>query len=899
MTLKGSQKELQPYLSDVEIIQRELNTNFEGLSDDEAKLRLIKYGYNELTRKKKRSFWLRFIEQFKNYLTLILLIASGFSILIGEISDALIILSIVVAAAGLSFFEEYRSDKSIEALQKMTAPITTVKRGKIEKQISTVEVVPGDVLILHTGDKVAADARVFESINLRTDESSLTGESVPTSKHIESLPRDTDLGDRANMVYMGTIVVYGRGTAFVSNTGMTTEFGKIAGSLEETEAKTPLEERLDKTGKSLGQLCLVAAVIVASLGLIRGESLVDVVLFTIALAVAAIPEALPAVVTSALAIGTRRMAKRNALIRRLPAVETLGSATVICSDKTGTMTKGEMTVRKAYIQEQIMEISGIGYEPNGEFSINGQRMDPKDSSALIRASEVIALCNDAKLEHSDARWKVLGDPTEGALLTAAYKAGVDDTFIKEHPRHVEIPFTSERKMMTTVNIAGENYLLCSKGATEVLLNKCNRIHYSQGVRELTDFDKKEILKINEAFAEEALRVLAAAYKEDILDHNAIDESSEKDLIFVGLFAMIDPPREEVKEAIRKCERAYIKVIMITGDNLITAKAVAKELGMIKADSVVLSGAEVEKMTDAELEKNIDQLAVCARFSPEHKLRIVKTLQKHGHVVAMTGDGVNDAPAIKTADIGVAMGITGTDVTKEAAAMVLADDNFATIVAAVEEGRGIYDNIQKYLTFLLRCNIGEILIPLVASLMGLPLPFTAIHYLWINLVTDGLPAIALGVDPAELDIMERPPIKQKQSIFTKEIKQMLVLTPPLVTVVILFFFQTTINGGLTEARTTIFTMLIIIELLLAWGGRSIKYHLFKVGLFKNKWLLIAIASSFALQLVVLSTPQLYTSFDVVPLSLLNWYYIIVASFGVFFIVQLWLYLRNRLFSSEAR
>ena len=649
---------LLPHIRDVENILEAFETDDKGLSDEEAKQRLSKYGSNELTKRKKRPLWLHFLEQFKNYLTLILLVATGFSILIGEVYDALIILSIVVAAAGLSFFEEYRSDKSIEALRKMTAPTTTVRRSNIEKQIETVEVVPGDILILHTGDKVAADARVLESVNLRTDESSLTGESVPISKHNKPLPENTELGDRTNMVYMGTVVVYGRGTAIVANTGMATEFGKIAGSLEENETKTPLEERLDKTGKSLGQLCLVAAVIVAAIGLFRGKPLLEVVLFAIALAVAAIPEALPAVVTGALAIGTRRMAKRNALIRKLPAVETLGSATVICSDKTGTMTKGEMTVRKVFVPKLTFEVSGVGYEPAGEYSLKGQRINPSEYPSLVQAAKVMALCNDARLELVEGRWKLAGDPTEGALLVAAAKAGIGSEYVKAHPRRAEIPFTSERKIMTTIHPNEESLFICIKGAVEVLLPKCTHVLDANGVRTITNDDRMEIQQEGETFASEALRVLAAAYKEVPQTFDSTDENVvERDLIFAGLFAMIDPPREEVKEAIQKCERAHIKVIMITGDNLLTAKAVAKELGMLKEESVVLTGTDVEKMSEEALEDIIDRLTVCARFSPEHKLRIVKALKKHGHIVAMTGDGVNDAPAIKAADIGVAMGIT--------------------------------------------------------------------------------------------------------------------------------------------------------------------------------------------------------------------------------------------------
>ncbi len=883
----------QPHTVDVKESLRQLDTNLVGLTEFEASHRLQKFGPNELAKGKKSPLWLSFFEQFKNYLTIILLIATAFSVLIGEISDALIILAIVVASASLSFFEEYRSDKSIEALQKMTAPTTTVRREGLEKMIRTADVVPGDILILHTGDKVAADARVIESFSLRSDESPLTGESVPVSKSIETLSFGSELAERTNMVHMGTVIVYGRGTAAVTATGMGTEFGKIAGSLEEEKTKTPLEERLDKTGKTLGQLCLVAAAIVAGLGFVRNEPLLDIALFAIALAVAAIPEALPAVVTGALAIGTRRMARRNALIRKLPAVETLGSASVICSDKTGTMTRGEMAVRKVYTSQMTLEVSGIGYAPIGEYTLNGNRIDPNNHQSLTQASKVVALCNDARIEQSDGRWKTLGDPTEGALLAAAFKAGITVDYVQNHPRRSEIPFTSERKMMTTMHLVEEKCIfICSKGAAEVLLPRCSKIHEAAQIRPITEMDREDIQKVAEEFAGQALRVLAVAYKVAEPEFDISDEkNAENGLVFAGLFAMIDPPREEAREAIRKCERAQIRVVMITGDNLLTAKAVARELGMLREDSLVLTGTEIENMSDQKLESVVEHLTVCARVSPEHKLRIVRALKKNGHVVAMTGDGVNDAPAIKAADIGVAMGITGTDVTKEAAAMVLADDNFATIVAAIEEGRGIYDNIQKYLTYLLRCNIGEILIPLAASIMNIPLPLSAIHYLWINLATDGLPALALGVDPPEPDLMERPPRDPKQSIFTREVRANLIYTPLLVAAAVLYFFSSTLSHGLIEARTTAFTMLVAIELFLAWGSRSLKRTILQVGPFRNKWLLASIAISLSMQLVVVSVPMLYKSFDVTALTLEDWSLIAIASIGVFVITQATIWVRR--------
>ncbi|RLF99623.1 MAG: ATPase, partial [Thaumarchaeota archaeon] len=666
-----------------------LKTKPQGLDEDEAKERLALYGPNELRRERGRSRLTIFLNQFKNVLILILLIATGLSIIIGEVLDAALIITIVIVSAILGTFQEYRAEKALEALRKLTAPEATVIRSGIEKRVLAREIVPGDILVLTAGDRVPADARVFESHELKLDESSLTGESTTVTKIVDPLPKDTSLADRLNMVYAGTVVVYGKGKAIVVATGMNTEMGKIAEMVQEVkEEKTPLEKRTDQIGKILAYLCLSVAVIVAGIGFfVWHYDLLTMAIWAISLAIAAVPEALPAVVTGALAIGMYAMARKNAIVRKLPAVETLGCTTIICADKTGTMTKGEMTVRKIYLKkfkDELIEVTGAGYEPKGEFRIGRNPINPLKLKEMDLLLLGCLLCNDAGLERIEDRWIVRGDPTEGALKVLSRKAGLTDEVKSLYPRIDEVPFSSERKRMTTFHRTENGKIIAfMKGAPEVILSRCSTLMVDGRVIDLSENDVKEILRINDDMASKALRNLAFAYKVFDKIPEKVDESIERDFTFLGIVGMIDPPRPEVKEALELCRKAGIKVVMITGDHKLTALAIARELKIFKDGDIALTGKELDSMSDEELEKIVEKVTVYARVSPKDKMKIVKALKKKGHVVAMTGDGVNDAPALKSADIGVAMGITGTEVAKEASDMVLSDDNFATIVSAVK------------------------------------------------------------------------------------------------------------------------------------------------------------------------------------------------------------------------
>jgi len=873
---------------------KRLGTGPNGLTDEEAARRLEIYGPNELREEEKKSRLVIFLEQFKNYLILILLGATALSLVLGEIVDAITILAIVFACAFMGFVEEYRSERALEMLKKMAAPTATVVRNGEEKEIPARELVPGDLVVLSTGDKVPADLRLVEAVNLRMDEAPLTGESTPVDKITDPLPEETPVPDRKNMAFSGTTVVYGRGKGVVVATGMDTEFGKIAAMVQEVEEEvTPLEKRMAHIGKWLGTLCLVVCLAVAGLGIIKpilqGVRITfDYVLYMIewgvSLAVAAVPEALPAVVTGALAIGVHEMAKRNAIVRRLPAVETLGSTNVICSDKTGTMTKGEMTVRRIYYVGKMIDVTGAGYEPKGEFFIVGSRekIDPLDDPGLSLMLRAAALCNDASLAFSEGRYVIRGDTTEGALVVVAEKAGLDvEALREEYPRIGEVPFTSERKRMSTIHRTPEGEIhVYIKGAPEIVLEKCDFIWDKGGPRPMTDEDRARILKVNEEMASQALRNLAIAYKVLKEPLEKYDESLEEgSFTFLGIMGMIDPPRDEVREAIKVCENAGIKTVMVTGDHKLTAMAIAKELGMdVKR---VLTGAELDKIMDEELEKIVEDVTVYARVSPEHKVKILKALKKKGYRVAMTGDGVNDAPALKKADIGVAMGITGTDVSKEASDMILTDDNFATIVAAVEEGRRIVDNIKKYLVYLMQCNIAEILIMVVAFMLGLPLPLTPAQILWVNLSTDGLPAIALGVDPAEPDVMKRPPKDPQEVIFSRSVKLYLTLVPIAITalwaLVYIRFFRTL---SYPVAMSTLFLTVILTELAVAISCHSLEKPLAAAGPFTNKFLWAAVLSQVVITVPLFYVPSIARAFRVVPLGLDSWLWAIGVALIVF-------------------
>ncbi|HOI45036.1 MAG TPA: HAD-IC family P-type ATPase, partial [Candidatus Aminicenantes bacterium] len=691
----------------------------EGLSDAEVKKRLERHGFNELKKEEKVSPWTIFFAQFKNILIIILLAATLLSALVGEVFDAVLILVIVIFCAVLGFFQEYKAERALDALKKMLSPSVRVIRGGKEHEIPSKELVPGDILLLEAGYKIPADARLIETASLKCDEAALTGESLPVTKDTQPVSQATRVADQKSMIFTGTAVTYGRGKAVVTSTGTKTEFGRIAEEVAAVRTeKTPLEKRTDEIGRWLGVISLVICLLIALISLIR-ESItgtidlpfiIKIVMFAVSLAVAAVPEALAAVVTGALAIGMHQMAKKNALIRKMPAVETLGCTTVICSDKTGTLTKGEMTIREINALGRSIEVTGVGYEPKGEF----KGLDESDASSrgaielLLKAG---VLCNDSSLDEQDGRWLVKGDPTEGALIVAAAKRGMNPVEIRiQNERIEEMPFSSERKRMTTVHKMTDGRTFAfMKGAPEVVLERCLAVRDKTGVRQLEDDDRADIQGANARMAQKALRVLAFAVREIRCDHDFCEETVEQDMIFLGLMGMIDPPREEAKKAIQVCRDVMIKPVMITGDHKLTAIAVAEEIGIRREGDLALSGEDLEKMSDEELEAVIRQTTVYARVSPADKIKIVRVWKKLGEVVAMTGDGVNDAPALKQADIGVAMGITGTDVAKEAADMVLTDDNFATIVGAIERGRWIYDNIKKYLAFLLRCNITEVLV----------------------------------------------------------------------------------------------------------------------------------------------------------------------------------------------
>ena len=858
----------------IDEVSRDLGASNEGLTNQEAERRLVEFGPNELQAEKQVSPLQIFIGQFKSILIIILFFATIFSAVVGEIINAIIILAIVIASAGLGFFQEYRAERALEALKKMLSPAITVVRDGKEKRLDSSKLVPGDVIILEAGDKIPADARLFKIANLNVDESSLTGESIPVTKKLDSLSVDTYVADRKNMVYSGTAVTYGRARAFVTSTCMRTEFGKIAKEVTTTtKEKTPLEIRTESIGKWLGVLCLGACLVVVVFGILREylitglvstEFLIGLVMFGIALAVAAVPEALPAIVTGTLAIGMNKMAKRNALVRRMPAVETLGSTTVICSDKTGTLTKGEMTVRQLYLNNQSIDVTGVGYEPKGHLKINEIKVDSHQKIFSLWGMASI-LCNDASLEKAreGGNWHIIGDPTEGALIVAGEKAGFRQDDIREkYPRVSELPFSSERKRMSTVHQSKEGKkLVFTKGAPEIILERCSSIHENGTPQRLLLDKKRQIHEINEKMAAQALRVLAVAYKEIPDSTNDFDEKTlESDLIFLGLIGMIDPPRAEAKIAVKRAKQVGMKSIMITGDHKLTAVAIATEMGIYEDGNIAMTGDELERISDEELQNMVAIVTVYARVSPLHKLKIVKAWKKRGEVVAMTGDGVNDAPAVKNADIGIAMGITGTEVTKESSDMVLADDNFATIVQAIEEGRIIYDNIKQYLTYLLKSNIVELIVIGGGVLAGLPLPLLASQILWVNLITDGPPALALGVSPPSPDVMLRPPRDPKESIFSSEVKSMLTLIPLVHSPILLYIFISSLNQGVNVARTSLFIMFIFFELVVALNCRSLKYSIFKVK--PHKILSLAVIGSALSTVILFLIPQLRSAFELV-------------------------------------
>jgi Ca2+-transporting ATPase len=870
-------------------ILSQLGTNpQQGLTAEEARRRLQEHGYNELKKEAKASPFLLFINQFKNTLIVILAVATILSAIIGDLLDAAIILAIIVFCALLGFVQEYRAERALDALKKMLTPTITALRGGKEEEIPSKDLVPGDIILLEAGDKIPADGRVIEVHSLQCDEAPLTGESFPVEKDLKVLPDSVPVGDRKNMVFTGTAVSYGRGKAVVTDTGVKTEFGKIASELATvSQEKTPLEKRTEEIGKWLGIIAVSVCALVVLTSIIREaiggtldlQFILTMLLFAIALAVAAVPEALAAIVTGALAIGMHEMAKRNALVRKMPAVETLGCATVICSDKTGTLTKGEMTVRRVFGGGKFVDVSGVGYAPGGGLT------DASDNSSLAMLFKGGILCNDSSLMEDGGKWSIKGDPTEGALLVLGAKAGLEREQIRaQAPRIGEFPFSSDRKRMTTIHRTQDGNKAFIKGAPEVILDRCSSLVNGDEITVLDDSERKNILAANEEMAMDALRVLAIAYKDLPPADDYNEETIETGLVFLGLIGMMDPPREEAVEAVRVCRQVAIKPIMITGDHKLTALAVAKELGIHREGDLVFTGEELSKIEDNEFARVVDKITVYARVSPLDKLKIVKAWKNRGEVVAMTGDGVNDAPALKHADIGIAMGITGTEVAKEAADIVLSDDNFATIVRAIERGRWIYDNIKKYLTYLLRANITEVVVlGGVVMVMGPAyLPLLPAAILYINLATDGLPALALGVAPADPDIMQRAPRDPRESVFSKDIRTLILMAVIIECPIFLWMFFSS-QPDMELARTLVFFMFVFIELIIAINFRSLRYSLIQAP--PHKWLLIAIAWELALIGVLIQFPAVRNAFGITMPSAYDLGMIVALGVGIVIVIEM--------------
>ncbi len=826
-----------------------------GLSATEAAKRLATNGPNELKEGKRISAFKIFLGQFKSLIIWILIVAGIVSGVLGETVDAVAILAIVVLNAAIGFYQEFNAEKSIAALKKMAAPQAKVKRDGQIILIPASGIVTGDILALEAGDLVAADARLLEAASLKCIESALTGESEAVNKVPATLGAGSDipLGDRENMVFMGTSVAAGTGLAVVAATAMKTELGRIAGLIEEAgaDAGTPLQQKLDSFGRILVWATLGIVALLFGLGLLRGTSLLELFMTSVSLAVAAVPEGLPAVVTVSLSLGVMRMSRRRALVRRLPAVETLGSTTVICTDKTGTLTVGEMTVRALFVAGRSYEVTGEGYGPEGEVRFEGENVDAQHTAPLLELAAILLGCNNSHLAEEEGAWKVIGDPTEGALLAAGYKAGGKQERIeKEFPKNHEIPFDSDRKRSTVIRKMPDGKLRAFvNGAPDVLLERCVNLYTGSGVRPMTDEDRRAISAQNTAMAQQALRVLGSAYR-DLANASPAEltaDAVERDLVFVGLSGMHDPPRQEAKEAVAKCRAAGIRVVMITGDHPHTATAIARELGIASNDDTAVSGVELDKLSDDELRARAPKIAVYARVTAEHKLRIIRAWKANDAVVAMTGDGVNDAPAIKGADIGIAMGRSGTEVTKQAADMIITDDNFASIVAAVEEGRGIYDNIRKTLQYLLAGNTGELLLMTVCVVAGLPMPLLPIHLLWINLVTDGLPALCLAADPVDPDVMMRRPRRPSERITDRGFLQTMFLTGFLTAgtafAVYLYALKTETEA---IARTYAFAALVFAELLRSFGARSETKPVWRISLLTNISLAVVVSASFGLQ-----------------------------------------------------
>ncbi len=881
-----------------EAFQR-LETSEAGLSEQEVQKRLQQYGSNEFAHEKQATKLTLFINQFKNPLVAVLIVAAIISLIVNHAIDAIVIAVVIIINTNIGFFQEYKAETALQALKSLAGPETKVTRKCPkpaecnEVKVKAKDIVPGDIISLEAGDKVPADARIFQAINLQIDESMLTGESLPTTKATDKEETETPVADRKNMAFSGTIVVQGRGKAVIVETGLKTEIGKIATLIRDTErVETPIQKRTKNLSRNLGIFALSASVLVFVIATLRNFDIFETFLFALATAVSAIPEGLPAVLTVTLAVGVSRMAKRNALIRKLQAVDTLGSATVICTDKTGTLTTNQMTVRKIYVDNQTLDVSGEGFAPEGKFTTQEKKTDPQQHKTLQLLLKIGALCNDSELisqeKEGQPQWKIKGDPTEGALVVAAQKASqTKKTLEKEQPRVDEIPFDSKTRFMVTFHKDAEGKLqVYAKGAPEAILAMCSHFLEGDKVEELSETTKNRLLEVSTDMASQALRTLAMAYQttgqEKLGEIKEQLIGKQQGLVFVGFQGMIDPPRSEVKKAVATCKRAGIRVVMATGDHKLTAQAIAKEL-QITTSEEALTGVDLDKLSDSELDKALAKTAVFARVSPTHKYRIVESLRRQGHVVAMTGDGVNDAPALKVAEIGIAMGITGTDVTKETADMVLTDDNFASIVNAIEEGRVIFENIRKVVKYLISTNTGEIITILAALILlpNAPLIFTAVQILWINLVTDGLLVIPLAMEPKEVNVMETPPRKPNAKIINRDVLFSVIFVGMFMAVGTLWFFAQGIDSGnIVRAQTLAFVTIALFQVFNSLNCRSQRLSFFKLGVLKNKYLLLGIAASFVLQVIAVEVPFLQVALGTTSLSLTDWILIIVVTSTVF-------------------
>jgi len=869
-----------------------------GLSVSEVKARFLQYGPNLLRGKKKTPPAVVFLRQFLSPLIYVLLVAAVISIIVGHFLDAWVILGVLLLNAAIGYIQETRAEKAMEALMRMAAPRARVRRDGNVKMLPAREILPGDILLLETGDKVPADARLIEVSNLKANEAALTGESVPVDKHTRALGGELPVAERKNMVYMGTIITYGRATAVVAGTGMSSEMGRIATSIQEVKPeKTPLQRSIGRLSQYIIAIFLGVCALLVVVGLLKGLAWLEIFLLAVAAAVSAIPEGLPAVVTVVLAIGMRMMARRNAVIRKLVAVETLGSATVICSDKTGTLTLSQMTVGRLYVDGNWIEVTGEGYVPEGDFSQDSQSLSPQDEPALVLHLRIGALCNDAVLTREDEHCcSIFGDPTEGALVVVAEKAGMNKEKLEmNYPRLDEIPFQSEKQYMVTLHPGNGGRVAYVKGAPEKLLSLSSyRLRGTEAVP-LEEADSREIMQANTAMAEAALRVMATAYAVLPRDcEDLTDEDIRGNLVFVGLSGMADPPREEAGRAVKLCQQAGIRVIMITGDYKVTAESIAAQLGLPPGRAV--SGAELKEMSDEQLSGQVEGISVFARIEPLQKLRIVNALKDCGHIVAMTGDGVNDAPALKTADIGIAMGITGTDVAKEASDMTLADDNFASVVSAVDEGRAIFNRLRNVIFFLLSTNLGELLALILTILFLGQAPLLAVQIIWVNLVTDTAVGIPLGLEPKVGDELKQPPRNPRVGLVYPGLLLRIGFLAAMMSVgIFLVFNWAQARMSLDEARTIAFCSLVAFEWFRAFNARSDEYTVFRLGVFRNRWLVMALSAAVLLQMAVIYVPFLQAAFHTVPLGIERWGIALLAGGSLFVVEELRKLLFPRLFT----